>query len=87
MFPTLSVTVIGLVVGSVGALLLRRRGWRDLVGGLLGAWLGFAAGALVGVLFDVISGTGIWVAVAGHIGAIAGAGGVVGRLSAKAAVQ
>jgi hypothetical protein len=76
MFPNLSVTVIGLVVG-IGGALTRRGTWRSGVAGLVGAWVGFAIGALIGGVLDVALGTGVWVAIAGHALAVAGALGSV----------
>jgi hypothetical protein len=72
LLPALSVTLIGIVTalfaivrgGAAGQLLLR---------GLLGAWLGFVAGAIPGVLLDVILGDGVYVALIGHGAAVAGA--------------
>lgn len=72
MFPTLSVTAIGLVVG-LGAMLTRRGSWRSGLAALVGAWVGFAIGALLGGTLDVLFGTGIWVAITGHALAVAGA--------------
>lgn len=75
-FPTLSVTAIGLVIGGLG-LALARDGWAPLLAGLFGAWLGFGLGAVIGVVFDIIAGTGTGVALAGHALAIVGALGAV----------
>lgn len=72
LFPTLSVTSIGLVVGGVVAAGLGHP-VRPLAIGILGAWIGFAAGAIVGVGIDVVLGSGIWVAIIGHAGAVTGA--------------
>jgi hypothetical protein len=41
--------------------------------GVVGAWIGFIAGALVGVIIDVILQTGTYVAIIGHVAAAAGA--------------
>lgn len=75
LLPILSVTVIGLIIGvGVGVAGLRgSRGWPAIARGLIGGWAGFLAGALVGVAVDVVFHTGVWVAVAGHAGAVAGA--------------
>ena len=72
MFPTLSVTAIGFVVG-LGAMLSRRATGRSFLAALVGAWVGFAVGALLGGALDVMFGTGIWVAIIGHAIAVAGA--------------
>lgn len=72
MFPTLSVTLIGLLVGAA-VMLITRTGWRALLVGLAGAWVGFAVGALLGLAADVILGTGVWVALGGHVLALVGA--------------
>lgn len=74
LMPTVSVTVIGLTVGVVGLLLFNRgRAWRDLLRGLVGAWLGFLGGALAGIIMDVMLGTGVFVALVGHGLAVLGA--------------
>lgn len=72
MFPTLSVTAIGLVFGGIG-LALSRDGWAPLLAGVVGAWVGFGLGAVIGVIFDIVVGTGTGVALAGHALAIVGA--------------
>jgi hypothetical protein len=72
MFPTLSVTAIGLVIGGLG-LALTRDGWAPLLAGVIGAWVGFGLGAMIGVVIDVVVGTGTGVALAGHALAIVGA--------------
>lgn len=72
MFPTLSVTLIGLLVGAA-VMLVTRTGWRALLVGLAGAWVGFGIGALVGLAADIILGTGVGVALAGHVLALVGA--------------
>lgn len=72
MFPTLSVTLIGLLVGAA-VTLVTRSSWRTLLVGLAGAWFGFGIGALLGLAADVILGTGVWVALAGHVLALVGA--------------
>jgi hypothetical protein len=71
MFPNVSVTVIGLLVG-VGAMLTRRGTWRFGVAGLVGAWVGFAIGALLGSALDFVFRTGIWIAIIGHGLAVVG---------------
>ena len=72
MFPTLSVTAIGLVFGGIG-IVLSRDGWAPLLAGLVGAWVGFGLGAVIGVIFDIFVGSGAGVALAGHALAIVGA--------------
>jgi hypothetical protein len=72
MFPTFSVTAIGLVVG-LGAKLTGHGTWRSALAALVGAWVGFAIGALLGGVLDVVLGTGIWVELTGHALALAGA--------------
>jgi uncharacterized membrane protein YeaQ/YmgE (transglycosylase-associated protein family) len=47
--------------------------FRTLLLGVVGAWLGFAVGALIGVAIDVIASTGIYVAIVGHLMAVVGA--------------
>lgn len=73
LLPTLSVTAIGLVVGLVGAIGLRRLSLGCVGWSLAGAWAGFLAGGVPGVLVDVVLGTGVWLAVIGHGGAVVGA--------------
>lgn len=69
--PFLSVTVIGLLVGSAGHFISERPHalWRAF----FGAWAGFAAGGLVGLVLDVTLQNGRWVAVLGHSLAVVGA--------------
>lgn len=68
--PFLSVTAVGLVVGTLGHIV--RGGDHALWRGFFGAWAGFAAGALVGMVLDVTTRSGHWVPLLGHAGAIAG---------------
>lgn len=71
--PTLSVTLIGLLVAGLVLIASRSALWRTVIGGLVGAWAGFVAGALVGVLVDVVTGNGVYVAIVGHGAALVGA--------------
>jgi hypothetical protein len=73
LLPTVSVTVIGLLAGLLALLLGRYRPGPALVLGVVGAWIGSIAGALVGVIIDVMLQTGTYVAVIGHAAATAGA--------------
>ena len=73
LFPTLSVTVIGLLVSLVALLKGAPRSWRSLALGVVGTWMGFIVGGIVGVTVDVILATGIYVAIVGHLAAAAGA--------------
>jgi hypothetical protein len=73
MFPTLSVTLIGLLVGGAVMVVTRSTDRTNLLVGLVGAWVGFAVGALLGLLVDVVLGTGVWVALAGHVLALVAA--------------
>jgi hypothetical protein len=70
--PFLSVTAIGLGVGLVAGLVGSEPGVR-LARSVVGAWVGFGAGALVGVVLDVVGRTGTGVALWGHAGALVGA--------------
>lgn len=54
-------------------MLVTRAGWMTFLVGLAGAWVGFGVGALLGLAADVILGTGVWVALAGHVLALVGA--------------
>ncbi|MDQ8703388.1 hypothetical protein RCO28_12945 [Streptomyces sp. LHD-70] len=74
LMPTLSVTLMALVVAVAVALTWGR--WpsgRHLLGALVGAWAGFALGALAGLVLDVTTGNGFFLAVVGHAAAIPGA--------------
>jgi hypothetical protein len=73
LLPTMSVTIIGLLAGVLAMLAGRSRPGPSLARGLAGAWIGFIAGALVGVIIDVILQTGIYVAMIGHGAAALGA--------------
>lgn len=68
-FPLLSVTLTGLLVGLVlGA--AQHRVLRGVVRAVAAAWLGFAVLGLVGLAVDVVLGTGTWLAWLGHLGAL-----------------
>lgn len=72
LFPTLSVTLVG-VIGALVALVARRhRPGAAFLLGIGGAWLGFLLGAVVGVTADVVLRSGIYVAIVGHLVAVAG---------------
>lgn len=73
LMPLLSVTAIGLVTAVLVIITRHAPPVRALLLGLGGAWAGFLAGALVGVVVDVIAGTGWAVALAGHVVAVVGA--------------
>ncbi len=73
LMPALSVTLIGVVVALAAGALRHLHPARTALPALFGAWAGFAAGAVVGVITDVISGSGSWLAVIGHLAAVAGA--------------
>lgn len=79
LMPTFSVTAIGLLVGLTAILIMRRQPGRIIVLGVVGSWAGFVLGAVIGVTVDVIIGTGVYVAIAGHLAAALGAGGAVTR--------
>ena len=72
LMPFVSVTVIGLIGGAFVARSRRLDPGGPVGLGVLGAWLGFIGGAIVGVTIDVVAHTGIYVAVLGHLGALAG---------------
>lgn len=78
LLPTLSVSTIGLLVGLV----TRPSPWttrsRHVLGSLAVAWLGFVAGAVFGVLLDVVLTTDHWLAVLGHVGAVISSVGMTG---------
>lgn len=72
LMPFASVTAIGLAVGLTAAASGRSLGGR-LLQGVVTAWIGFLAGAMAGVTVDVVVGTGVWLALLGHAGALAAA--------------
>ncbi|MDA3648833.1 hypothetical protein LZ318_06085 [Saccharopolyspora indica] len=81
LMPLLSVTAIGLVTAVLVVITRHAPPVRALLLGLVGAWAGFAGGAVVGVVVDVIAGTGWMVALAGHVVAVIGAA-AAGRYTA-----
>lgn len=70
--PVLSVTAIGLLVGLIGGV-YRSNAGQGLIRGVIGAWVGFAAGAIPGVILDVSTAGGSWLPWLGHAGALVGA--------------
>ena len=72
LMPLLSVSAIGFLVGVVGGMVSKDVG-RGLLRGLIAAWLGFAAGGMLGVIVDTVTGSGSWLAWLGHLGAVAAA--------------
>jgi hypothetical protein len=84
LMPFASVTLIGLL-GAVTVLGSRR--WPPAVAlgrGLAGAWAGFVVGAIVGLAIDIVSHDGVYVAVVGHLGAVAGTAAALRRRRAWA---
>ncbi|MBW9206615.1 hypothetical protein KV102_12505 [Mumia sp. zg.B53] len=75
LLPLVSVTVIGIVAGLLlrPSPPVRRSRPRGVAVGVLGAWAGFLVLALLGVVVDVVAGTGTYVALLGHAGAVLGA--------------
>lgn len=71
LIPLISVSLIGLVAGLAG--LTRRAPAVVLFRCLLAAWMGFAVGAMLGLVVDVLLFGGFWIALIGHIGAVAAA--------------
>ncbi|MGB7448413.1 MAG: hypothetical protein WA892_04720 [Ornithinimicrobium sp.] len=69
LLPLVSVSLIGLLVGGAFALSHPHR-VTLILWSLLGAWGGFLLGALAGVMIDVIAGTGVWLALIGHLTAL-----------------
>ena len=84
--PLVSVTSIGLVAAAVALLLGRRTVLGAGVRGLLGAWGGFVFGAVAGVLVDVLTGNGVYLAIVGHSGAVVGAAWALSRREQSSAV-
>ena len=82
LMPGLSVTLIGLAIAAI-AIALRKPVVPALLWGLLGAWVGFAALGLVGMVVDVVLFNGVYVAILGHIGAVIGAAIAVARAGAR----
>ncbi|NNH73432.1 hypothetical protein HLB23_26855 [Nocardia uniformis] len=78
--PGVTVTVIGLVVGIMSGVVLQHGPLlRSMIGGVVGAWAGFAAGALIGWLVDSILPAGSYGTMFGHALAVLGALGFVTR--------
>ncbi|OQS15800.1 hypothetical protein B0T36_07465 [Nocardia donostiensis] len=77
LMPIVSVTVLGFVIAVVSVVVRRTPVGRSLLLGIVGAWLGFAAGSIAGALVDVVLGTGWVLALAGHTAAFAAAAGLV----------
>lgn len=76
--PGLTVTVIGLVVGLMSGVVLQHAPLlRSILGGLVGAWAGFAAGALIGWLVDSVLPADSYGMMFGHALAVLGALGFV----------
>lgn len=82
LMPGLSVTLIGLAIAAI-AIALRKPAVPALLWGLIGAWAGFVALGLVGLVVDVVLFDGVYVAILGHIGAAIGAAIAVGRTRAR----
>lgn len=72
LMPTLSVTLIGVTIGLVAGISRGTPG-RGTLQGLVAAWCGFVVGAFVGVIMDALLGTGTWLALIGHAGALTAA--------------
>ena len=72
LMPLASVTLIGLLGALVVVGSHRWSPGAALGRGLLGAWVGFVVGAIVGVTIDVVSHDGAWVAILGHLAAVMG---------------
>jgi hypothetical protein len=73
LLPTLSVTAIGVIAALISLIVNGEGLTRPMLLGFLGAWAGFVVGAFVGVIFDVVLQTGIYVAIVGHLMAVTGA--------------
>lgn len=72
LFPLVSVTAIGLVVAMV-AWVVRGRLLASVLSSVAGAWTGFVAGGILGVLVDVVTASGDNLFRVGHVGAMVGA--------------
>lgn len=81
--PLFSVTAIGLLAAAVAGTTFGVRPLRALLLGVAGAWGGFLGGALVGVVVDVLAGTGHMLAITGHAAAVAVAAIAVWRVSER----
>ncbi len=84
LMPTFSVTIIGVLAAVVALMWKRSTPGLTVLFALLGAWLGFAGGALVGLAVDIISGGGGFLALIGHTAAAAGAVTGVHRVCTRA---
>jgi peptidoglycan/LPS O-acetylase OafA/YrhL len=73
LLPTVSVAVIGLIAGLLALVVGRSRPARALLLGVVGAWLGFLVGAIVGVSVDIVVESGIYLGIVGHLMAVVGA--------------
>jgi hypothetical protein len=82
LMPGLSVTLIGLGIAAV-AIARRKPVLPALLCGLIGAWVGFAGLALIGLVIDIILFDGAYVTILGHIGAVIGAAIAVARAGAR----
>lgn len=84
--PGLTITVIGLIVGVIaGPVMQHGPVVRSVINGLVGAWAGFAAGALIGWLVDSVLPAGYYGLMFGHALAVLGALGFVTRPVGSAA--
>src|SRR5690606_31661684 len=82
LMPGLSVTLIGIAIAALG-MVRYKRALPVLGRGLVGAWVGFACLALIGLAIDILLFDGVYVAILGHLGAAAGAGIAVARARAR----
>lgn len=73
LMPVLSVTLIGIAAAVAAAVRWQRPFFVSVTLGFAGAWVGFLAGALVGVAIDALLSIGVFVAIIGHAAAAAGA--------------
>jgi hypothetical protein len=78
LLPWASVTLIGVLAGLIAFVSGRRSAGYAFGRGVLGAWIGFVLGALVGVTIDIVTHNGYFLAIFGHLAAIAGAAWAVG---------
>lgn len=72
LMPTLSVTAIGVAVGLL-VVAFRGRPGRVVLWTVLGAWVGFLLGGVLGGVIDVAARSGEGVPILGHLAAGAGA--------------
>jgi cell shape-determining protein MreD len=86
LMPALSVTALGVIAAAAVSVHLRSAHVRVFAAGFLGSWAGFLCGAVAGLLVDVLTGGGVFLAVFGHTAALVGAVAAARRTAAQSRV-